>query len=173
VLSTGSDAVNAMLEHIDYCFAIKSNFNINQKGIRNYVTLFKVINETIPTISIGQLCEWFANVFVGGVLAEKSALPTDTKQLISEKMQALCEGETEVKGVLGQLTYAAFKYYANIDQFHGIMLYRTNNESTKHTAIFVPESANYYNYTKHIESVSGPSLVDARTSKSFKIRMRA
>jgi hypothetical protein len=134
--------------------------------------LFKDINDYIPTISMGQLCEWFANVFVGGVLAEKSALPDDTKLVISNKMLALCEGNTSVKGVLSQLTYAAFKYYANIDQFHGLMLYRTNNEATKHTVIFVPESANHYNYDKYVESVSGPSLVDARTAKSFKIRMR-
>lgn len=172
VLSTGSDKTEQVLELLDVKLATKNDFNINQKGIRNYVNLFRSITESIQEIPAKKLHEWFASIFVGGILADKESLPTDAKKKLTEQVASVFEAQTDAKELLSRLTYLTFKYYANVDGFDGMLIYRNNHESTKYACVYLPEAVSYEDYIRFVEPISGPSMVDARTSKSFKIRMR-
>lgn len=172
VANHAKDDLETILEMINSRFEEKSNFNINQKGIRNYTSLFRDLTGMMPTLPVEDLYEWFMTIFVGGIFKSSGYVPIETMETIKEHMQSVFESKSDVKSMLSLLTYVAFRYYAKTDGFSGMMMYRTNNESMKYTCLYLPESVDFDTFNEFVEPVSGPSLVDARTSKSFKIRMR-
>lgn len=172
IISSGADNIEEVCEMVRARFAEKRNFNITQRGLWNYATLLRDISALIPSLNEKHLYEWFSSLFIGGILNEKAVIPKDAKLVLKSKIKAVFESSKEAKNLLSYLTYLAFKYYAKVDEFSGMILYRDNNEGTKRTCMFIPESVSFEDYESAVEPVTGPSLVDARTSKSFKIRLK-
>lgn len=169
---TDSRTARNLIALIDSRAKVKRNFNINQKGLRNFMLLFHIIKNKVPNLKPYKLHEWFVSLFWGGILNEKSKLLAQDRIDLIALVEQVFESGYGIKDLLGYLTFITFKYYSRVEDFSGMMVFRNNNEETKHLCVYLPESVTYEEYDRYIEPVTGPSLTDPRTSKSFKIRLR-
>ena len=147
-------------------------FNISQKGISLYMELMRFIIKHFRNSE--KLCiDWFVNLFYGGVLADEDKIEISRPEFV-EKIKLTLSGKLSSKGLLSFMTYVTFKYYARVDDFKGMLIYRSNIKNTKSLYCgYIPNDVSYEDYDRIIEPVSGPSISDPRTSRVFKIRLKS
>lgn len=173
IIESGLKKVTGTLKKRILETAKSGEFNLNQTGIRNYLN---IISEGIKVYGVDNediFVNWFCSIIrgPGGVMEHWNTLKLKDEL---PKMTKLAELKVlSAKDLLGYICWMAFVYYSKIDEFDGILIYRSKStRTTAGYAGYIPSDTDFTQFEELIEPVTGPSITDPRTSKAFKIRLR-
>ena len=125
-----------------------TSFNFTQKGL-NFLSE-KLGSEHVLNISLKLM----------------PGLSDEETIIIKESVEMFSSGNTDSKTLINKLSYVAFKHYAELEKFEGMMVFSPSSRNV----LYLDKDCDYEFFSENIDSLGGPTFSDSRSSIGFKIR---